>query len=347
MAGRLFLHIGDCKTGSTVIQDMLTGGHAKPENSRLFYPGKIAHGRLVVSLGRRRELYPKPWQLAAKRLAGADWDVAVLSSELFEFAKPEKVMAAIRENLPEYADTIRVVAYVRPHVSRVLSQFAENLKLGHSTGELADFVDHFLDIGRLDYAARLARWKAEFGSRLTVRPFHRDFLAAGDVRRDFLQQILGDEPVALQGGQNDNSSLALPDLALMRLLQRRFEAVGVPMDNRVIFGKLFGRLLQARPSGQPGERLGMPRDLYRRIAGHCRDDARQMDETWVGAPCFVPALERAADAVLDRPQSLNAEDHHMPETLRQSEVWADLILRQMGDTPTEFVKRLRPNQPVS
>ena len=346
MPQQLYLHIGDCKTGSTVIQNMLAQGHVTPERRRLFYPGQVAHGRLVTSLGRRSDIYPKPWALAAKRLAGADWDVAVLSSELFEFANPAKVGAAIRENLPEYAGTLKVVAYIRPHVSRALSQFAENLKLGHSTGDMREFVEHFLKVGRLNYADRLALWRAEFGTRLIVRPFHRDFLTGGDVRRDFLHQILGGEKFALQDGQNDNASLGVGDLALMRLLQRRFEAAEVPMDNRVSFGKLFGRLLHARPPAYPLERLQMPRALYRRIADHCALDAGEMDKEWIGRPCFAPALEQAGNAVPDQAQSLEAGEYHTPETLRQSEAWADLILRQMGDAPSDFIKRLRPNQPV-
>jgi len=343
---QLYLHIGDCKTGSTVIQTMLAGGHAAPEQSRLFYPGQSAHGRLVTSLGRLRDIYPKPWKHVAKRLDQQAWDVAVLSSELFEFSKPDRVAKAIRENLPEYADTLKIIAYVRPHASRVLSQFAENLKLGHSTGDMADFANRFLGIGRMNYIARLARWKAEFGDRLIVRPFVRDFLEAGDVRVDFMRQILADEPFELEGDQDNNSSLTLPDLTLMRLLQRRFEAAQVPMDNRVNFGKRFGRLLHARPTGQPGEKLALARGLYDQIATNCREDARQMDQVWVGAPCFLPALEQAENAVIDQPQSLEAADHHNPETLRQTQAWADLILRQMNDAPPEFRKRLRPNQPI-
>lgn len=343
---QLFLHIGDCKTGSTVIQTMLAGRQATPAQSRLFFPGQTAHGRLVLSLGRLQGIYPKPWKNIAKRLDDQDWDVGVLSSELFEFTKPDKVARAIRENLPEHADTIKIIAYVRPHTSRVLSQFAENLKLGHSTGEMADFVSHFINIGRMDYITRLADWKAEFGSRLIVRPFVRDFLDAGDVRSDFMRQILPGEKFELKGGQDDNSSQPLSDLTLLRLLQRRFEAAEIPMDNRVNFGKLFGRLLHARAPEQQGEKLLLARGLYDQIAEKCREDARQMDQVWVGAPCFLPALEQAEAQVIDQPQSLEAAHYHSPETLRQTQIWADLILRQMGDAPPEFFKRLRPNQPI-
>ena len=158
MTRRLVLHIGDCKTGSTILQTMLARGDCTPEGLRLFSPGNGAHGALARSLGDRKALYPARWNGIARRLAETDWDIAVLSSELFEFIKPAKVARAVDTHLAALADEIEVVAYVRPHVGRVLSQFAENLKLGHDTGTLEEFVTRFLDRGRLHFADRLAAW---------------------------------------------------------------------------------------------------------------------------------------------------------------------------------------------
>lgn len=346
MKQRLFLHIGDCKTGSTGIQSMLAGGHCRPRGLRLFYPGSSAHGPLARSLGGRKDLYPARWQGIARRLAKADWDVAVLSSELFEFIQPHKVAQALRTHLPDLADTVTVVVYVRPHAARALSQFAENLKLGHDTGDMNEFLDRLLAAGRLRYCDRLAQWKAQFGVRLMVRAFHRDHLVAGDVRRDFLSLVLGGASYELRKGQDDNTSLTLPDLALMRLLQRRFGAAGdIATDNRVAFGKQFGKLLHARAAIPPGDRLRLPRAVYLRLRDDCAADAAGMDATWISAPCFTPALVGAESEVIDTAQSLEASDHHSPETLRQALVWADLIARQMSDAPVDFAQRLRPKGP--
>ncbi|PCH66511.1 MAG: hypothetical protein COC12_12950 [Rhodobacteraceae bacterium] len=342
MRQQLFLHIGDCKTGSTVVQTMLAGGHVVPQDVRLFYPGQAAHGQLQTSLGSRPDLYPARWQAIARRLASADWDVAVLSSELFEFSQPAKVARALQENLPEYADTVKVIAYIRPHAGRVLSQFAENLKLSHDTGTMAQFLDRFIDTGHLNYTKRLDAWHEQFPGRLIVRPFIRDQLKNGDVRDDFLSIILNGGAYTRGGEQDPNVSLCLADLALVRLLQRRFcESGEVPIENRVAFGKVFGRLLQARAPTGTGEKLGLPRALYERIRAHCLEDAQNMDQTWASPPCFERALETAADGVIAHPQSLEAEIHHSPETLRQTMVWGDLILHQMQDPPKVFGKRMR------
>lgn len=347
MAGRqLYLHVGDCKAGSTILQTMLARGDCTPDGLRLFYPGQGSHAALARSLGNRPELYPGRWAAAARRLRRATWDVAVLSSELFEFAHPDRVARAIRDHLPDHAATVRVVVYVRPHAARVLSQFAENIKLGHDTCGLGAFYDRFSALGRLDYAGRLGRWRDRFGDRMIVRPFLRDRLARGDVRHDFLSVILGGAAYRLRdSGQDDNAALPVADLALMRMLQRRFhQTAGIDAEARVAFGKQFGRLLRDLPPPAPAEPLRLSRALCRRLQADCAADAARLDAEWIGAPCFVPALERACDAAAAEEQSLDAADHFAPETLRQARAWAELLQRQMTDDPRELWQRFRQSQ---
>lgn len=343
MERRLFLHIGDCKTGSTILQSMLARRDCSAEGVRLFYPGKLAHGALARSLGARKDQYPKRWQNIAKRLDGAEWDVAVLSSELFEFVAPGTVAAAIREHLPAHADDLKVIVYVRPHAARAVSQFAENLKLGHSTDDFESFLDRFLGAGRLNYSARLTRWRQMFGDRLIVRPYVRSWFPGGDVRRDFLAQILSGAPYQLADGQDDNSALSVGDLALMRMLQRRFQdRPGTDPENCVAFGKQFGRLLRDTPSTVETGRLRLPLPLYDRLRDACAEDAENLDNAWIGAPCFAPALEAAREDTVPEAQSLDCRDYHGPETLRLMTAWADLLVRQMGDEQRAFAQRLRP-----
>lgn len=340
MGRRLILHVGDCKTGSTILQTMLARGDCAPEGLRLFTPGNGNHGGLPLSLGANKATYPARWNGIARRLSEAEWDVAVVSSELFEYSKPERVAEAANEHLAALADQISVIAYVRPHVGRLLSQCAESLKLGHESGTLESFVERFLASGRLDFAKRLAGWRAAFGDAFHVRPFLRDRLKQGDVRHDFLDFALDGAPYRLtDSGQDDNAALPVPDLALMRMLQARF--ADKPLDNRVAFGKQFGRLLRELPPTVPAEPLRLPRALYDAIYPQARSDAERLDAEWVAAPCFLADLEAARDRTIDQPQSLLAEDHHGPETLRLMTAWAELLLHQMDDEPKAFGKRLR------
>ncbi len=338
MTRRLILHVGDCKTGSTILQSMLARGDCTPEGLRLFSPGQGMHGPLARSLGDRPALYPARWDGIAKRLSEADWDVAVLSSELFEFINPRKVARAVARHLAPLNAELRVIAYIRPHAARVLSQFAENLKLAHDTDDFAAFMVRFVAAGRLDFSARLTAWREAFGDAFIVRPFERAFLNQSDVRHDFLNLILDGAPYTLtNSGQDDNASLALPDLALMRHLQRRFD--GLPLDNRVTFGKQMAQLLRAAPAST--EKLRLPEPLYTRLRAHCEQDAAALDTEWVKAPCFVPALAAAAETTVPTPQSLDARDHLGADAIRIAEAFADLLIRQMDDDPKAFGKRLR------
>lgn len=344
MSGQLYLHIGDCKTGSTTIQTMLAKGACSTPGTRLLYPAPGMQGMLPRTLTTRKEIQSKRWTGIARRLAETDWDVAVISTELFEFSNPRAVARAVRDHIPDHAETVRVIAYVRPHASRLVSQFAENLKLGHETHDFQHFYDRMDRMKRLDYADRLDRWQAEFGDRLIVRPFVPDRLDGGDVRRDFLATILQGRPFELHPAIDSNESLSLPDLTLLRMLNQHFAARLEPGNpQQVAFGKQFGRILHANPSDRPPEKLRLPRDIYDQAAARFSEDAERMDQLWVGRPCFVPALQAAAQTTVDPAQDLRAESYFDAETLRLMRSWADLLLRQMtGEQADGFAKRLRP-----
>ncbi|WP_158964038.1 hypothetical protein [Chachezhania sediminis] len=349
MERQLVIHVGDCKTGSTVVQTMLASDAVTVPGRRWIYPTDRNHSGLARSLNERPATAPQRWSNLARRIEGRPWDMAVLSSELFEFSAPRKLAAALQTYLPDLAETARVIVYVRPHAGRVLSQFAENLKLGHETGSFADFYDRFEAAGRLRYAPRMERWRRVFGDRLTVRPFVRERLARGDIRHDILEQLFGAGGYALDEAKlsvDENPSLTLPDLVLLRRLQQKFRAAkGYRNEMPVIFGKQFGRILAEMPSAGEGEPLRLPQELYDRMAEHASGDAQEMDDTWIGAPCFVPALQEAGQKTVPQAQSLEAEDHHDAFMLRMTDAWAELQLRQMTGGEDDFARRLRPDDP--
>ncbi|MEX0337544.1 MAG: hypothetical protein AB3N11_00750 [Arenibacterium sp.] len=324
---------------------MLARGDGEIEGARLFTPGAGNHGGLARSLGDRPHLYPQRWDRVAKRVIDENADITVLSSELFEFIAPRAVLQAIEAHLPGLADTLRVVVYVRPHTARVLSQFAENVKLGHSMGSLDDFVSKFIKAGRLGFSKRIAKWQAVFGNRLVVRPFVRNRLEHEDVRHDFMTVVANGARYHLRETEpDDNASLNIEDLALMRYLQNFFEVLSdVNPDHRVAFGKQLGRLLRDNPAPAAGQKLRLSETLYARLAETCAEDAADMDAKWFGEPCFVTALERANEGLVSEVQSLEAEDYFDAQTLRHARVLAALSLKQMSgfsDTYAQVMNRL-------
>ena len=278
----------------------------------------------------------------ARRLESSDWDVAVLSSELFERSRPQAVQDAIATYLPKYADRLTVVCYIRPHASRAVSNYAENIKLGYSGTSFASFVEAFIAAGHLTYAPRLANWRGVFGKQFVVRPYLRADFINGDIRHDFLTTILGAGKYELRdSGHDSNAALTMPDLALMRFLQQELARTdGVPKEHRVAFGKQFGRLLRDLPESCDREKLRLPHALYQMIVQNCAEDAAALDTEWFDRPCLGPELIRAEAETIKEAQSIDAKDYFDTNTLRLMRAWAQLMSRQIGDE--DFPKRLRP-----
>ncbi|MDU9003638.1 hypothetical protein [Sedimentitalea todarodis] len=139
MTQQRYLYTGDCKTWSTAIQTMLEGKRYRMPGIKLMYPKPVQHGMLAHALTTRKHLKDKRWgrnrQKPCQPGLGRGGDLDRTVRVFF----PRRIAAAIKQHLPDYAETIRAIAYIRPHVGRFLSQFAENLKNGQATGEMQEF----------------------------------------------------------------------------------------------------------------------------------------------------------------------------------------------------------------
>ena len=122
----LVFHIGDPKTGSTSIQRTLFDGTWSSGASSIAYPDTIDALPLAKALLQDGD--PRQRETLLRNMAGwldaRDDDVAVISAEHFSDVPPEALQAAIREPLSRHAGDLRLVAYVRPHVSRICSPWS-------------------------------------------------------------------------------------------------------------------------------------------------------------------------------------------------------------------------------
>lgn len=337
MIKQLVIHLGDRRTGSTAVQDALVANQINCPTAQICYPTGSNHNPLAKTLSLKpRPANPLPGQREmrfshiAKRIAQSDADIAVISAEQFDGVDPALLKATLAQYFPDLVKTIRLIAYVRPHADRLVSNYAEAVKLGQFEGDLQAYYTHHLAKTPLHYTDRFTRWRTVFGDAFTLRPFGRKTLVGGDIVQDFAQFLFGDTPHSVQNSPPPNTALSLQDLAMVGQLQSRIGAKPNMSKFQVNMGKTLGQLLAAsRDPAQTQTKLSLHADLAKTVQTTYLADARALD-----AAFFAPqipmqdALQTACDTAVAAPQSIAAKDHLSPAAIRLVSVWAGLLCSQ-------------------
>ncbi|SFH66736.1 hypothetical protein [Albimonas pacifica] len=335
MTDRLLIHLGDCKTGTTAIQNVLKQGAWSAEGLSWTYPvdpDRLHHCILASTLHKPKLKASRApiWGRVNRRLAASDADLGILSGEWFEFVDPALMQRTLERFLPDLAPDARLIAYVRPHAERVLSSFQERTKLGQFKGSLDEFHDRVLGRGRFNYAPRLRRWREVFGDRYEVRPMIREVLKDGDVVHDFLDFATQGRPFTVDdgagGGMQANESVSVQDLAWLRALHRTRQ---LPQQ----VGRRAARALQS--CGRPGDKLRLDAGLLERVRAAYLEDARILDAEFFGgggAPGpMEAAFDRAAETALETPQDVSPERWYDAGELRRIEAMAEVFAADAAD----------------
>ena len=309
---KLVFHVGDPKTGSSSIQRVLFDRTWSLPGQA---PDKImAYPETLNAIPMAKALYedapPKRrkthWGEAADWLASQKAPAAIFSAEHFAFVRPQVLKQAIELHLPDHDRALKIVAYVRPHISRLVSTYAQRVKSRGLSQDFVTFCRQSVEQNRFDYAPRFTDWLDTFGDAFILRPMIRDRLAQGDVVADFIGTVLDSDAVSVDTSGQVNESPTLDQLACLLLLQGDLQAAGVEQSTRhALCSSLAQRL--ARRLGGGGERLRMPRDLLEDMRTTYAGDAAALDATFFDGTPMSDALT-ADIPVAETPQSLAAED---------------------------------------
>lgn len=330
---KLIFHIGHHKTGSTSIQESFATGRVQVAGARILYPAQMNHNYLP----RHFEAYGKSGQAPrgtaarpglteiATMLQAGGFDYAVLSGEEFEQVEPEAFAAVLRAVLLPHVDEAAVICYVRPHAARLLSSYAEQVKLGVYSGGLDAFLTRITTGKRLLYAPQMAAWSAVFGAQFQARPMVRDLMEAGSVVQDFARLAFGPQAeITVAEGGTANETLCLEDLVMLRHIQDHLQAHTRPLRHAMGW-TLAMALAQSRRNG-PGTRLALSRGQAEAIRLAYHEDARALDAgIFAATPVMLRELDRAVDQALPEPQSMEPSDHFPADELRHVSVLADLL----------------------
>lgn len=348
-AKSLILHIGDPKTGTTSIQEVLGFGRWKSPSVKVEFTEQLNSFPLANALCNPKQKNHRVTRYSevAVWLERSDADVAIISAEQFYRVNPVELMATLREFLPRFADSVRVVAYVRPHVSRMIAAYMQRTKSGLWLGTVESLFESTKSQGLLQFMPRFQTWRDTFGDHFTLRPMIRSQLHGGDVVADFMNFALQGEPVELLGGGNVNASLTLETLAGLREVQSILKKNNIPPGTRNYVGDHVGRTLAAT-NRLNGTRLKISQDLYQGLRDYCADDAVALDSAFFGAPLMRQALDEAhADVVpvRQRHATSNYYSHRTILALRERatslvepfkaypDVWTKAFERKVGQRP--------------
>ena len=313
MATSLVLHIGDPKTGTSSIQEVLRHKLWHSPSATLAYPEQLNSFPLANALSDPKQADQRAarWGRFAEWLRAAEADVAVVSAEQFFRVDPNVLLNALTEFVPEYVPTLRVIAYVRPHANRLVSAFMQRSKAGLFQGDMATFFHRTQGEQLLQYAPRFERWRAAFGDRFTLRPMIRGRLRNGDVVSDFLDFALKGAPFEIRAATAANTSLPLEFLAGLSEVQNILKRNKIPLGTRHSVGDHIGRALMSAYPGA-GTRLKISQTQYQDLKAYCQGDAERLDREFFGQPLMAQALEEAGRDAIGATQD-NRPQAHFPD----------------------------------
>jgi hypothetical protein len=264
MRKKLFLHIGQTKTGSTSLQRFLHGNRAALAERGVFYPPCVGGLAEPGARHHHRHLFTA-LQDAGPTLVGAEaaWaalaqavhvhpaPTAVISSELFwhlfvgRAPLRLKALKWMAEQLAEF--DVRVVCYLRAQEEWVEAMYNQLVKSGQAQAATQGF-DHFLQrpqtVSLMDYERVLQPWAEAFGPQaLVVRVFERTNLVAGDVVDDFLSLLGQDDLDGLARYPDAQQRISWPVCDVLMVFNRH---AGLQAQ-REAFVRLLSDTLEAGP----------------------------------------------------------------------------------------------------
>lgn len=215
---RCYLHIGAPKTGSTALQNFLYENRKQLADQGWKYPDVSLRGfghhdlAFLVAGG-----YPE-WAIPQERslieltdklhTAVVGCSQIILSSENFYLFPNPKKIAEILHHAGFPPETVKIVVYVRRQDEAHTSWYNQVIKAQGYGGTISQCIQENLD--NWNYQLQLEKWAQIFGSsNIIVRPYEKEKLADGDVRKDFLKIL-----------EIPQSNLIMPDKMVNTKLNR-------------------------------------------------------------------------------------------------------------------------------
>jgi hypothetical protein len=289
--GRVLLHVGTPKTGTSYLQDVLFRNQRLLKEAGILYPGDRFDAHFLAAL----DLMQLPWGGLETEAHGL-WDrtaaevrawsgTSIISHEILATASRAQAVRALA-SLGHPDTEVHLVLSVRDLVRQIPAEWQENIK--HRRGfAFHDFLKTIQDPQRNGPVATwfwgvqeipdiLNRWVAD----LPPERVHLVTVPAPGGPPDVLWgrfcEALGLTGIDLdREGQRTNPSLGVPETALLRRINLKANRVVPPVRYRPLVRELLAHHTLSRRTGSP--RLTLPPDVHpwaQELAGAWIDDIK-------------------------------------------------------------------------
>lgn len=313
MVKNLVIHLGDVKAGSTSIQNTLYEKTWVSNSTTLICPGGPNHYKLANAVKNSigAENITDRAAPLVQAFADSNADVGVLTAELFQSCDPVEFKEMIANNFPEHLESVRLICYLRPHIDRTLSMYAQNVKRGKFSGTLNGYHNRQMKRGAFMYSDGYNKWKEVFGDQFTLRPMVRETLFENCVVRDFLNFALNGQPFKLTKEPNHNPSMSVKELSVIRELHFIFESPKKISKIQQRLGGHFSRLLvEGRPEDQ--EKVALHEGLVEKIIEDYTEDAKLIDDAFFTDAPMTKSLISYRSKAIAKQQSIKLDKNFGP-----------------------------------
>lgn len=243
--GKLILHIGTEKTGSTTIQQTLAANQATMRNHGVaFLPLPATSSLLLAGTAARR---PPQAMMTQMRQALRHFGKVIASSELYQSRLTTvKQIEAFRDLCMSLnPDGISVVLYLRRQAEIANSMIATAART-HRDREQSPLSPYVRNI--CDHRRTLEVWSRVFGREcIQARVFTPDRLCGNDLIEDFLEAIGFESTDLVERIPSQNEAMSWDGVLVVRAIHREL-ASRFPDINRQHRNQLGAKLCQRHVS---------------------------------------------------------------------------------------------------
>lgn len=314
------IHIGAHKVGSTSLQRFFSLNAGLLEDLGVIYPdvgyGTFAHHPLAKAFTESKHVHERAELKAALARLAADAPdkTFLLSSEVFEFARPDGVRELAEAVAPHQT---QILFYVRDFTRMIPSKYAQRTKTGGNHKNFDDFLDIAHEMRWLGFTRLVSTWANHFGwDAMRVQVLDRETLVGGDLLRDAWSALglpagafeqcdpASLEPVntspnwvALEAVREVNRRLSTTDLGLPKDATTKGLRRTKAMEEArfAVDGLRVGKLLavceeasvEAGLADRPGQYLTV--EQWTTLHGLFRTEIERLNRRLPGSPVKVPS----------------------------------------------------------